>query len=104
MAQPSSAGELNAVRLETLEQWMEENTFNPPLTNAENAPFIFLGGPQRPTASLGFTTSCSNLQRPRLPMEGDGRIPRGERAAGTPTACRLKLKSRSVGFDEQRSH
>ena len=52
MAQPSSAGELNAVRLETtlLEQWMEENTFQSSIEQRrKNAPFIFLEGP--PTAN-----------------------------------------------------
>ena len=52
MAQPSSAGELNAVRLETtlLEQWTEENTFQSSIDQRrKNAPFIFLEGP--PTAN-----------------------------------------------------
>ena len=52
MAQPSSAGELNAVSLETglLEQWASEKTFQASIDGRRNnAPFIFLEGP--PTAN-----------------------------------------------------
>ena len=52
MAQPSPAGELNAVDLETtlLEQWATEQTFQASIERRRaNAPFIFLEGP--PTAN-----------------------------------------------------
>ena len=52
MAQPSAAGELNAVGLETalLEQWATEKTFQASIDNRRtHAPFIFLEGP--PTAN-----------------------------------------------------
>ena len=52
MAQPSSAGELDAVRLETelLEQWKSEDAFVSSIQNRKDgAPFIFLEGP--PTAN-----------------------------------------------------
>ena len=52
MAQPSPAGELNAVDLETglLEQWATEKTFQASIDNRRtHAPFIFLEGP--PTAN-----------------------------------------------------
>ena len=52
MAQPSSAGELNAVGLETglLEQWASEKTFQASIDRRRNnAPVIFLEGP--PTAN-----------------------------------------------------
>ena len=52
MAQPSSAGELDAVTLETelLEQWKSEDAFVSSIQNRKDgAPFIFLEGP--PTAN-----------------------------------------------------
>ena len=52
MARPTSAGELNAVALETalLEAWKQEDAFRRSIdTNANGAPFIFLEGP--PTAN-----------------------------------------------------
>ena len=52
MAQPSPAGELNAVDLETglLEQWATEKTFQASIDSRRtHAPFIFLEGP--PTAN-----------------------------------------------------
>ena len=52
MARPKSAGELDAVALETslLEEWKTENAFQQSIeTNRNGAPFIFLEGP--PTAN-----------------------------------------------------
>ena len=48
MAQPTSAGELNAVQLETemLKRWAEEGTFEASIEHRRNgAPFIFLEAP-----------------------------------------------------------
>ena len=52
MARPHSAGELDAVALETalLETWKQENAFRASIdSNGGGAPFIFLEGP--PTAN-----------------------------------------------------
>ena len=93
MAQPSSAGELNAVDLETglLEQWATEKTFQSSIDGRRNnAPFIFLEGTadgQRETRN----SPCgrSHLQGPRMLLEGHGGLlGRAKRRLRTPTASR----------------
>ena len=76
MAQPSSAGELNAVDLETglLEQWATEKTFQSSIDGRRNnAPFIFLEGPPTANGKPGIHhVVARTLQGPRMPLEGHG--------------------------------
>jgi hypothetical protein len=80
MAQPKGAGELNVVQMETdlLQRWGKEATFQASISaRRSNAPFIFLEGPSNGQRKAGHPPRCcSNLQRPRLPLEDDGGLPR----------------------------
>ena len=99
MAQPSSAGELNAVNLETglLEQWAAEKTFQSSIDGRRNnAPFIFLEGPPTANGKPGIHHVVARTYKDLVcrwkAMEG---FLVERKGAGTPTASPLKLKSKS---------
>ena len=99
MAQPSPAGELSAVDLETtlLEQWATEQTFQASIERRRaNAPFIFLEGPPTANGKPGIhhvvARTFKDLVCRWKAMEG---FSSNEKAGGTPTVFPLKSKSKS---------